>query len=570
MLKEEANILRELLAHQHNKMILNVCSSDKEFWTVHQPFVWEDVMQPLTERGCVIHNLDIKHAPGVDIVNDCADMIDVKDNAYDIVLFCSGIEHITNVDKALVEIKRVLKKNGALIASAPGVYPEHHDPIDTLLRLPTRRSWEKVLEDGWTVEEFMKTEPKPAPEGYGFDKPVFATVVKARPRYNPSLKKDKDGRKGLAVDAFLLSYKREMNLDTVVEGIRRQSFIRNIYVFHNAPSSKKVKNAVNIYADKNFGCISRHAVALLSDCDYAFFIDDDLELCEDLSERFLWAIANEPESIIGLFGNTIDMKATPDTLYGSGHRNRVVLSKRYVDIVVGRCMLVKRCLIPQVYSYTDYYRHPLVDDIMLNLSVQMVTKKPAVMIPSSPAEIRTLGQNHAVCDRDGHYEERCRVIHDFIDKGWYSLITKGKYAKHNDDAECKEVQMRQEVERIKADVQEYIARRELEQAAKGARSCISLDPAQHRVLYNVASQYLTNNEIDKAHDIYRELSDTVFKGDRELIGLCFYKLAEISVKKDDLSAAQKYLRKCLDNYPQHKRARQLLNELSSKQHTYAV
>jgi SAM-dependent methyltransferase len=562
MLKEEAKILKDLLAEYRDKVILNVCSSDKEFWTVHQPFVWEEVMRPLIARGCVIHNLDMKKAEGVDIVNDCTEMVDIKDHTYDIVLFCSGIEHIANVDKALSEIKRVLKKDGIMIASAPGVYPEHHDPIDTLLRLPTRRSWEKILEDDWAIDTFVKTPPMPAAEGYCFNKLVFATIIKAMPKNACALKADVRQHKGITVDAFLLSYKREMHVDKVMQGIRRQSFVRDIYVFHNAPSSKKVRGAINIFADKNFGCISRHAAALLSDCDYAFFIDDDLELWEDLSERFWAAIAEDPESIIGLFGNTIDMRARPEELYGSGYRNRIVLLQRYVDIVVGRCMLVKRSLIPHVYSYEHYYDHPLVDDIMLNLSAQMKTGKPSVMIPSSLMEYRSLDQNHAVCDRDGHYAERCQVIHDFIQRGWRSLLTQAHYAAHNAECEQKEKMVRADISTMKTKITEYLNARNIKGAEVLARRCASFDPAEQRVLYNVASQYLINDELDKAYDIYNALRKMILKGDRELIGLCYYKLAEISLKRDDTQSTQKYLQKCLNNYPQHKKARELMNELT--------
>ena len=35
-------------------------------------------------------------------------------------------------------------------------------------------------------------------------------------------------------DAFILGYKRNNNIPQVLKGLRRQSFVRNIYVFHNA------------------------------------------------------------------------------------------------------------------------------------------------------------------------------------------------------------------------------------------------------------------------------------------------------------------------------------------------
>lgn len=114
MLVEEARIIRGFLTAEQNKSVLNVCSSDESSFKMRQPWIWFEVMKPLLDRGCIIHNLDMKHAHGVDIVNDCTNMVDIEDHQYDSVLFFSGIEHITDVTKAVSEIWRVLKSDGLL------------------------------------------------------------------------------------------------------------------------------------------------------------------------------------------------------------------------------------------------------------------------------------------------------------------------------------------------------------------------------------------------------------------------------------------------------------------------
>ncbi|MCP4397973.1 MAG: methyltransferase domain-containing protein [bacterium] len=179
MFPEEANIIFSLLADNENKKILNVCSSGEFFWKRQQPYIWKTLLEPLLQNGNEIINLDIQPNIGVDIVNDCTDMIDVFDRSFDIVLFNSAVEHIEDVQAALGEIKRVIKSDGIFVASAPGVFPKHDAPIDTLLRLPNLEDWEQLLGPGWEIENFRKTTPIPAKPFYKFAELVFATIIKA-------------------------------------------------------------------------------------------------------------------------------------------------------------------------------------------------------------------------------------------------------------------------------------------------------------------------------------------------------------------------------------------------------
>lgn len=73
--------------------------------------------------------LDIDRENNPDI---CCDLhrIKWKSNYFDTVIATNVIEHLYNPQKAINEIYRVLKKNGACILTAPFVYPYHAGPKD--------------------------------------------------------------------------------------------------------------------------------------------------------------------------------------------------------------------------------------------------------------------------------------------------------------------------------------------------------------------------------------------------------------------------------------------------------
>jgi SAM-dependent methyltransferase len=181
MLSEEAKIIYALCTSAHGRRILNVCSSGEDFYKREQPFIWDLLLGPLSENN-QLTNLDIKAEPGVDIVADCRHMTEIPESEYDIVLFCSGIEHMRKPEKAVEEIRRILRKDGFAVFSAPGVYPKHKDPIDTMLRFPDKKTWSLFLGDGWEIDDFRATEPEAAKPFYHFDRNVYATIVRCRPR----------------------------------------------------------------------------------------------------------------------------------------------------------------------------------------------------------------------------------------------------------------------------------------------------------------------------------------------------------------------------------------------------
>jgi hypothetical protein len=101
-----------------------------------QPWIDKEVFLPVERRGEIVH-LDMKQAPGVDLVGDLTDpsfLARLQSMQFRSV-FCSNLlEHVEN-PRALCEIiASILPEDGLLFASCPHHYPYHPDPIDTLLR----------------------------------------------------------------------------------------------------------------------------------------------------------------------------------------------------------------------------------------------------------------------------------------------------------------------------------------------------------------------------------------------------------------------------------------------------
>jgi glycosyltransferase involved in cell wall biosynthesis len=218
----------------------------------------------------------------------------------------------------------------------------------------------------------------------------------------------------ISVDAFLLSYKREENLETIIRGVKRQSFIRDIYVLHNFPSKVKLEGVINIVSAKNFGCIFRHSIALLSDADYVLFVDDDIELTVDFSMRFMEAIKRSPRAVIGLFGKNIKREDLENP-YSKGKNVMPSKDHQFVDIVKGRVHLCARRELYRLFKFiSDNKIVPQAgeDDVLLNLA----TVERSVLLPVEEGEYRNINSDdrNALYLSAGHSEGRDRLISEFF------------------------------------------------------------------------------------------------------------------------------------------------------------
>lgn len=59
-----------------------------------------------------------------------AEQIPVADGHFDMAVMTEVIEHLSDPEKVLIEVNRVLKPRGSLVATLPFLYPIHADPFD--------------------------------------------------------------------------------------------------------------------------------------------------------------------------------------------------------------------------------------------------------------------------------------------------------------------------------------------------------------------------------------------------------------------------------------------------------
>ncbi|KKS26427.1 MAG: Methyltransferase type 11 [Parcubacteria group bacterium GW2011_GWC2_42_6] len=97
---------------------------------------------------------DMKPGQGVDVVGD-AHQLPFEDEKFDTILCAEVLEHLREPAKAIVEMRRVLKKGGLLILSTRFIFPLHDTPGDfwrfTKYGL-------KELFKGWEIIELTEEE----------------------------------------------------------------------------------------------------------------------------------------------------------------------------------------------------------------------------------------------------------------------------------------------------------------------------------------------------------------------------------------------------------------------------
>lgn len=94
---------------------------------------------------------DIQKEHDPDIVLDVADMSTIESGSIDVVNGIELFEHVERIGDGLDECHRVLKDNGALVLSAPFLFPVHADPHD--FQRWTEQKWRQELEvRGFAVE----------------------------------------------------------------------------------------------------------------------------------------------------------------------------------------------------------------------------------------------------------------------------------------------------------------------------------------------------------------------------------------------------------------------------------
>lgn len=152
MFLESSVVIKECLAKEEFKLILNIGSSDRAFFQETQPFIWSNVMLPLYKRGNALINVDIKDSLGVHVVSD-----QLPDIQADWILCLSLLEHVEDPKEFIRNASGRLKTGAGAILECPAEYPYHEDPIDNGLRLRNRYEWEQFLSGlGFKIERFEK------------------------------------------------------------------------------------------------------------------------------------------------------------------------------------------------------------------------------------------------------------------------------------------------------------------------------------------------------------------------------------------------------------------------------
>jgi len=151
MLLEESLWIKshlEQIPLQPGQICVDVASSTLKFRTIDQPYIQQNVFEPLRQRGLTILHLDRKEEEGVDL------NLDINTTHFrnqfnlakpHLVICTSLLEHIQSVDLVLSHLNWVTQMNGFLLLSVPSLFGFHPDPIDTMYR-PTPKKLIPLLE----------------------------------------------------------------------------------------------------------------------------------------------------------------------------------------------------------------------------------------------------------------------------------------------------------------------------------------------------------------------------------------------------------------------------------------
>jgi hypothetical protein len=116
---------------------INLGSSTAVFRRDVQPHIDQRIFAPLARRGVDVVHVDMKHAPGVDVVGDIYDeetRTELARRHPRLVLCCNMFEHVTDRELLADTLRTLVAPGGYLLVTVPRSYPVHYDPIDTYYR----------------------------------------------------------------------------------------------------------------------------------------------------------------------------------------------------------------------------------------------------------------------------------------------------------------------------------------------------------------------------------------------------------------------------------------------------
>ena len=93
-----------------------------------------------------------------------------------------------------------------------------------------------------------------------------------------------------------------------------------------------------------------------------------------------------------------------------------------------------------------------------------------------------------------------------------------------------------------------------------ARHMLQCDKADAKWLYNVASYIKDAGDFKKADKLFKEIIKKSYSTDLIILGLSYFKLAEMNLDCRQLDKAIENAQKCLFYYPTHKKAKLLISQ----------
>lgn len=151
------------------------------------------------------------------------------------------------------------------------------------------------------------------------------------------------------ISVILLNYKRPDNVHRILERLEACQCVDDVIVWNNEGSmfgggTPKIRYS---NADRNWGLFPRHAMGLLAKNDCILFQDDDLLLTEDTITRLYNKWKMRRLAVHGLFGRRPKM---PGFTYAE-YRDH---DDEDVEIVLGRCQMFHRSLLPKFFHWLDF------------------------------------------------------------------------------------------------------------------------------------------------------------------------------------------------------------------------
>jgi len=175
MLETEARWLGEAigkLLQSDASPLVNLGSSTFEYRTRVQPFIQEEIFEPLERLGVEVIHVDSKKADGVDkCIDICSpDALHELQKLKARTVLCSNLlEHVEDREQVVQLLTDIVPYGGYLVISVPHSFPYHPDPIDTMYRpnvntilelFPNFEEVEAAVIGAGNLRDMIRTNPK--------------------------------------------------------------------------------------------------------------------------------------------------------------------------------------------------------------------------------------------------------------------------------------------------------------------------------------------------------------------------------------------------------------------------